>query len=169
MLFRSLAMRFTITLLILAVALTAQTKMPVTPQDYGQFETLVSPGPGGGLSPDGKWLAYGINRSNRNNELRITGIADATTKVVAFGAQVAFSSDSKWAAYSIGVSESQEEKLKKDKKPVQKKLGLMNLPTGEQSVVDGVESFAFSPGGAWLAFRRYAPEKPEKKETPPSL
>lgn len=153
-------MRLTVTLLILAPALTAQTKAPVTPKDYGQFETLQPPS----LSPDGKWLAYGINRSSRNNELRITEIATGSTKTAAFGAQAAFASDSKWAAYSIGISETAEDKLKKDKKPVQKRLGLLNLTTGEQSAVDGVESFAFSPNGAYLAFRRYAPEKPEKSE-----
>ena len=55
-----------------AMALGAQTKAPATPSDYGQWETLVTIRDTGGLSPDGKWLAYGINRSNRNNELRIT-------------------------------------------------------------------------------------------------
>ena len=153
-------MRITLTLLTLTFALTAQTKVPVTPKDYGQFETLQL----SSLSPDGKWLAYVVVRSNRNNELRVTDIAAGTTKTSAFGAQAAFSSDSKWAAYSIGMSESAEEKLKKDKKPVQKKLGLLNLATGEHSTVDTVESFAFSPNGAYLAFRRYAPEKPEKKD-----
>jgi dipeptidyl aminopeptidase/acylaminoacyl peptidase len=151
-------MRF-ITFLALTLALAAQTKMPVQPKDYGQFETLLPPA----LSPDGQWLAYGINRSSRDNELRITAIAGGATKTAAFGAQAVFSSDSKWAAYSIGMSESAEEKLKKDKKPVQKKLGLLNLASGEQTAIDGVESFAFSPNGAWLAFRRYPPEKPEKK------
>jgi len=114
----------------------------------------------GGLSPDGKWLAYGINRSNRNNELRIVNVADGTTKVAAFGAQPVFSSDSRWVAYTIGYSEAQTEKLRKDKKPVQRKIGLSNLATGELSVVDAVESFAFNPAGTYLAMRRYAPEKP---------
>jgi hypothetical protein len=92
-----------------AVSLRAQTKPPVTPADYGQFETLAPAGFGnisGGLSPDGKWLAYGINRSNRSNELRITNIADGTTKVTAFGTQPVFSSDSHWVAFAIGNSEA---------------------------------------------------------------
>src|SRR5438105_9343142 len=139
--------------------LGGQTKSPPTPADYGQWETLIAGQSYGGLSPDGKWLAYGINRSNRTNELRVTNIADGTTKTVAFGAQPVFSSDSHWVAYSIGISESQEEKLKKDKKLVPKKIGLLNLTTGELSTVDGIESFAFSPDGAWLAMRRTPPEK----------
>ena len=141
-------------------AIAAQTKVPVPPAEYGQFESLALIPNRGGLSPDGKWLAYGINRANRNNELRITNVADGTTKVAAFGAQPVFSADSRWVAYAIGYSEAQEDKLRKDKKPVQRKLGLLNLATGEMTVVDAVESFAFNASGSHLAMRRYAPEKP---------
>lgn len=114
---------------------------------------------GAGLSPDGKWLAYGIDRSNGNNELRIANVAAGTNKVVSFGMQPAFSADSLWVAYSIGYSETQQDKMKKDKKPIHNKLGLLKLATGEQSVVEDVESFAFSPTGTFLAMRRYAAEK----------
>src|SRR5215470_12126845 len=146
-------------ILLCAITADAQSKSPVPPSDYGQWESLAIFREYGGLSPDGKWLAYGINRSNRNNELRVTNIADGTTKTVAFGTQPAFSSDSHWIAYSIGISESQEEKLKKDKKPVPRKIGLLNLATGELFTVEGIESFAFSPDGAWLAMRHTPPEK----------
>ena len=154
-------------ILATAVSANAQSKPPVPTSDYGQWESLATFREYGGLSPDGKWLAYGINRSNRNNELRVTNIADGTTKTVAFGAQAAFSADSHWVAYSIGISESQEEKLKKDKKPVPRKIGLLNLTNGELLTVDGIESFAFSPDGAWLAMRHTRPEKKdsEKKDS----
>jgi dienelactone hydrolase len=142
----------------------AQMKSPVPPADYGQWESLAVPREFGGLSPDGKWLVYGINRSNRENELRVTNIADGTTKTAAFGTQAVFSSDSRWVAYAVGYSEAQEEKMRKEKKPVQRKLGLLNLSTGEQIVVDGIESFSFSPTGTYLAMRRYAPEKKDSPE-----
>jgi dipeptidyl aminopeptidase/acylaminoacyl peptidase len=143
----------------------AQTKSPVQPADYGQWESLAVPREFGGLSPDGQWLVYGINRSNRENELRVTNIADGTTKTAAFGTQAVFSSDSRWVAYAIGYSEAQEEKMRKEKKPVQRKLGILNLSTGEQIVVDGIESFSFSPTGTYLAMRRYAPEKKDSPDT----
>ncbi len=143
------------------MATCGQAKAPVPPADYGQWETLVAIREYGGLSPDGKWLAYGINRSNRNNELRIARIADGNSKIAAFASQPVYSSDSRWVAYAIGYSEAQEERMKKDKKPVQKKMGLLNLATGEQTVLDGIESFAFSPTGSHLAMRRYPPEKKE--------
>jgi dienelactone hydrolase len=97
--------------------------------------------------------------------LRVTNIADGSTKTATFGTQPVFSSDSRWIAYAIGYSEAQEEKMRKDKKPIQRKLGLLNLSTGEQIVLDNVESFAFSSTGTYLAMRRYAPEK---KDAPDS-
>ena len=145
-----------------------QPKLPPTPAEYGQWETLPAGGRGGAtrkLSPDGKWLAYEVVRSNRDNELRIAKVADATNKAVAFATAPAFSADSKWLAYRIGFSESQQDKLKKDKKPAQNKLGLTNLATGEQTVIDGIVAFAFSPTGKALAFRRYPAEK--TGSTPP--
>ncbi len=140
--------------------LKGQNTKPPAPADYGQWEALTFGGrQPGKISPDGKWIAYGINRSNGNNELRLARTDGEVTKTVAFGLQPAFSADSRWAAYAIGRSEAQEE-LRKDKKPIQNKLGLTNLTTGEQSEIEGIESFAFSPTGTWLAMRRYAPEKP---------
>jgi dipeptidyl aminopeptidase/acylaminoacyl peptidase len=134
-------------------------KKPPSPADYGQWETLVPAEPSGGLSPDGKWLAFGIDRSNGNNELRVARTVGEPLKPIAFGTKPVFSADSRWVAYAIGYSEAQQDKLRKDKKPVQNKLGLTNLGTGEQSEVEGIESFAFSPSGTFLAMRRYPPEK----------
>jgi dipeptidyl aminopeptidase/acylaminoacyl peptidase len=159
-------MRSTLIALLFACSLTAQTKVPPAPADYGQWETLVETGgsggrggaAAGGLSPDGKWLAYGITRSNGNNELRATNIAAGTTKITAFGTQPAYSADSRWLAYSIGYSETQADRMRADNRPVQNKLGLLNLATGEQTVIDGIQSFAFNGEGTWLAMRHYAAE-----------
>ena len=110
-------MQQTIRAILPALALTAvvgaQSKPPVPPAEYGQFETLATIANHGGLSPDGKWLAYGINRANRNNELRVVNIATGATTVAAFGAQPAFAADSRWVAYSIGLPEAQQDKLRK--------------------------------------------------------
>ncbi len=144
----------------LTITFGAQTKSPATFADYGKWETLVPTGEYGGFSPDGRWLVYSISRSNGENELRITKLADGKTEIAAFGAQPVFSSDSKWIAYSIGQSEAEREKLRKDKKPVQNKLGLMNLGKGETTTFEGIQSFSFSSDGAFLAMQRYGPERP---------
>lgn len=155
-------------ILCFALVLGAQTKPPVTISDYGLWETLSLSGSYGGFSPDGKWLGYGITRSNRDYELRFVKLADGTTKTIAFGGQQVFSSDSKWLACSIGMSEADQKKLKDDKKPVENKLALVNLATGETATIDGIESFAFSPDGASLAMKRYAPAAPSSNAPAPA-
>jgi dipeptidyl aminopeptidase/acylaminoacyl peptidase len=145
-------------LVVLAIGLAAQTKPPATFADYGKWETLAPAGMRGGFSPDGRFVAYAINRSNRNNELVVANVADGTTKVAAFGMQPAFSADSKWVAYAIGQSEAEQEKLRSEQKPVQNKIGFLNLATGETTTIDAIESFTFSPDGAYLAIRPYGPE-----------
>jgi dienelactone hydrolase len=147
-------------IIALSVTFGAETKKPATFADYGKWETLSPAGDYGGFSPDGRWIVYAINRSNGVNELRVAKIADGKTEIAAFGAQPAFSSDSKWIAYSIGLSEAERDKLRKAKKQVQNKLGLMNLETGETSTFDGIQSFAFSSDGASLVMQRYRPERP---------
>jgi dipeptidyl aminopeptidase/acylaminoacyl peptidase len=151
--------------LVITVGITAaagaQQKPPVSVSEFGKFETLVTPARAG-LSPDGKWIAYGINRSNRDNELRIASVAGGDPKTIPFGAQPAFSADSKYAAYAIGYSEVQEEKLREQKKPVHRKVGILTLGSGEIATIDGIETFAFNERGTHLAMKRYAPER-----TPP--
>src|SRR5258706_11882311 len=124
--------------LVLAAALTAaaQPKPAITPADYGKWETLGATV----LSPDGKWLAAPIRRSNGTSELRVHPVAGGAAKVAAFGSAAEFSSDSRWVAYAVGMSDTDEEKLKKAKKPVQNKLGIMDLGTGTTSSVDDVQS-----------------------------
>jgi predicted MFS family arabinose efflux permease len=57
------------------------------------------------------------------------------------------------------VSEAEQDKLKKAKKPVQNKMTVLELATGTIVTVDDVQSLAFSGDAAFLAFRRL-PEKP---------
>ena len=154
----------------LALSLLAQSTstplLPPTPADFGQWERLSTIPDRGGLSPDGRWLAYGINRTNGENDLRVTSVADGGTKTIPFGAQPAFSSDSRWAAVSVGYSETQQDKMRKDKKPVRRKLTLLSLASGEMSTIDSVESFAFSADGRHLLMRHYAPERPAGRAEP---
>ena len=157
--YRALSIGVAAAMFTLASA-AAQTKQPPTPSEWGQFESL-APQPRGGLSPDGKWLAYGINRSNRENELRIRNITSSSEKVVKFATGPVFSSDSRWVAYSIGYSEAQEERMRAQRRSIHRKLGLLKLDGSSEPVtVDGIESFSFDPTGAYLLMRRYAPERP---------
>ncbi len=142
-----------------------QQKPAVTPAAYGKWESLVA----GDLSPDGKWLAYSIRRVNTDEELRVASISgDRKDTVAAFGRRPVFSDDSKYLAYGIGVSEAQQEKLKKDKKPIEDNLGLLNLATGETVVIEKVSAFSFNKGGRFLSMRKYPPDRPSAPGAAPT-
>ena len=51
-----------------------------------------------------------------------------------------WSPDSKWLAYGIAISESEEAKLRKAKKPLHRGMGLRNLPSGEALTFDAMLS-----------------------------
>ena len=136
-------------------ALTAHAQLK--PADYGKWETLGQ----ATLSPDGKWLAHEIRRTDKSDELRIGPASGGKTTAIAFCSAAAFSADSRWLACEATVSEADQDKLKKAKKPLQNKLTIVELATGKSTVIDDVQSFAFSGDAAYLAFRRYPPVRTE--------
>jgi dipeptidyl aminopeptidase/acylaminoacyl peptidase len=144
----------------------AQSLRPPTTAEFERWESLAPQARA--LSPDGAWLAYGITRSNRENELRIVNVGTAATAVAAFGDQPAFSADSRWLAYGVAISETEEASLRKAKKPLHRSLGLRDLRAGTFVVLPGVESFSFSHSGMFVAFKRYAAEPPAGQEASPS-
>ena len=140
-----------------AVEASAQQKPTLTPDDYGQWETLGQ----ATLSPDGLWLAVGISRVNDEAELRIHGTDSDSVVVVPFGRSPQFSDDGAWLAYVIGISPDEREALQERREPVRNDMGLLNLRTGEQETIEDISSFSFSGDGRHLALRRYEPEEQE--------
>ena len=135
----------------------AQQKPTLTPDDYGQWETL---GPAT-LSPDGRWLAVGVSRVNDQDELRIHRTDADSVVVVPFGRGPVFSDDGAWLAYAIGLSPDEREALQERREPVRNDMGLLNLRTGERETIEDISSFSFSGDGRHLALRRYEPEEQE--------
>ncbi len=123
----------------------------VQPADYGQFESLG----GAELSADGRWIAYSVTRVNEESELRIRMLATEDTDTVPYGSNPKFSGDSQWLAYSIGISPAEREKKEKSKEPIELKLEIRHLVSGEKFSVDKVASFSFSDDGRFLVMRRY--------------
>jgi dipeptidyl aminopeptidase/acylaminoacyl peptidase len=74
---------------------------------------------------------------------------------------LAFSEDARWLGFLVYPAQKDAEKLKKQKKPIQSRLALVNVSSGEKTEYDKVRSFSFSgenPG--WVAFHRYSAETP---------
>lgn len=152
--------------ILLAVPGAAQERNPLQPEDYGRWEQLASQR--APLSPDGRWLVYGVSRVDGTSELRIQPLPDGKPITIAQGEQAAWSDDSKWLATLVGFSEQEAEKLRKERKPLQRSLRIVELATGQITRVDGIESFTFSPDGAHIAMRRYAPEPAAGSSPAPS-
>jgi dienelactone hydrolase len=77
------------------------------------------------------------------------------------GAAVGVSSDSKYAAFTMYPTHAEAAALKKQKKPLQSKVGIVNLATGDKIEVTKIRRFAFSgENGAWIALQRYGADAP---------
>ncbi|NRA96480.1 MAG: S9 family peptidase [Planctomycetes bacterium] len=139
-------------LCLLAALVSAQEKQPLLAKDYGQWESLRGSGT---MSPDGKWLAYSVSRSNGKDELRLREIASDKKETFAYGKGARFSEDGRWLGYLVGMSQEKREKLEKAKKPVQDAFELRELANGETLEVEGVSGFRFSEDGERVAMKRY--------------
>jgi hypothetical protein len=144
---------FTIALWII-LAGPASAQSPITPADYGKWE---SPG-AATLSPNGRWLAYGLARVNEENELRVRPLDRDTAFIVPNGTSATFSADSRWIAYLIGVSPATRERLERERKPIRTALGIRELATGRTDSIAEIVSFRFSADGRFIAMRRYPAE-----------
>ena len=134
------------------------------------------------LSENGEWFGYRIGPSEGDSEVVIRqtkgdkeykfsigevpappilfGPPDPSTLSVA-GPAVAFSSVGKYAAFTMYPSRSEAAQLKKQRKPIQSKVGIVNLASGEKIEVAKVRRFAFSgEAGGWIALHKYGPEAP---------
>ncbi len=124
----------------------------LSPADYGQWESL---GRGTRLANDGRWLACPIRRVNGKNEIRLHMLATDAQEVFENASNPAFSADSQWLAFSIGRSPDEREKLEKEKKPIQYKLGLHSLVDGNTVEFEKIQSFSFSEDGKFLVMQLY--------------
>jgi dipeptidyl aminopeptidase/acylaminoacyl peptidase len=147
----------TIPLIMLAVALpvSAQSARTVSWADAGKWESLGA----ATLSADGQWIAYLVNRTSGENELRARRTAAGdSTRVLPRADQPAFSRTGRWLAYRITAAESERTRLQRANQPIRDQLGLLDLSdAGQRSTIAEVQSFAFNHAGTHLAYRRYAP------------
>src|SRR5262245_58463779 len=78
------------------------------------------------------------------------------------GAAIAFSSDAKFTAFTVYPSRSEAAQLRRQRRPVQNKVGIVNLTTGDKIEVARVRRYLFSgenPG--WIALHKYGPDVPD--------
>lgn len=131
------------------VSAAAQAKPTLTPEDYGKWESLGA----FELDPTGSWLAAAIGRTDESVEVRLRR-ADATgpTMVLKHATGPEFATGGRWLAYLKGVSPAEAEA---SEEPVRNRLGVVDLSTAKDTVLQEARSFAFSDDGRWLAVQGY--------------
>lgn len=139
----------------------------LTLEDYGKWESPGNPV----LTPDGEWMAYTISRNNETDELRLRELRTDADWVFLFGAGPAFSRDNRWLAFRIEPSPEEAAGLRKEGEPLRNDLAILDLAgvpvaSGTPSEatpldttrIEGIQGFAFSGDGRFLAAQRYQAE-----------
>ena len=134
------------------------------------------------LSEDGQWFAYRLVPAEGDGDVVIRQTRGTRTLkfpigempqpagggggpqdggAAPAGAAVAFSSDAKFAAYTIYPTTAEAAQLRRQRRPVQNKVGIVNLATGDKVEVSRVRRYLFSgENGGWIALHKYGPDAP---------
>jgi len=128
-----------------------QVKRTLKPDDYKQWQNLAAPE----ISNDGHWIMYQINVVDGDGHLVIRNSDTPQRADVPNAAGAKFSDDSRWCGYLIGPSKAAADKLRDDKKPIETRFALRNLPTGAEVFYEGVQGFTFLKGSKTVLLSRY--------------
>ncbi|MFN8574302.1 MAG: prolyl oligopeptidase family serine peptidase [Gemmatimonadaceae bacterium] len=145
-------------------------KKVLDPADLSYWKTIRAPQ----VSNDGKWFAYQLapNEGDGETIVRPTGegaewrfpVGEPTALIggqfdpTLFGAAspLAFSADSKWLLFTKYPTAAEAKKAKKDRKPAQNSVVLVNLANGEKKEYEKVRRFAFAGDHPnWVVLHRY--------------
>jgi dipeptidyl aminopeptidase/acylaminoacyl peptidase len=132
------------------------------------------------LSSDGQWFGYRLAPQEGDGEFVLKQARGAKEWRFPAGEQpqadpagggrggagaataaLAFSEDGKWAAFTTYPTHVATERLKRQRRPIQSSVTLVNLGTGEKKEYPKVRRFAFSgESSAWIALHRYGADAP---------
>ncbi len=152
----------------------AQQRRPIALQDIITWKSIGTTA----VSNDGQWFAYRIAPGEGDAQV-VVKRAKAGEKELTFevgeiptpaagagrggdaggGAASAldFSEDSKWVAFSTYPSRREAQRLRRQRRPVQSGVTIVNLATGEKREYPRIRRFAFSgDASTWIALQRQA-------------
>ncbi len=135
---------------------TAQKKN-LTPEDYTKWQSIGATD----ISPNGDWVAYQVTVQEDNDTMYVLNRVTNKVYKLEFSSAPEFSKDNKWLAYRMGLPFKEAEKLRDQSKPIEYKMGLLNLETGKKEIIQNISRFGFSRNGKFLA-AYLAPPKENK-------
>jgi dipeptidyl aminopeptidase/acylaminoacyl peptidase len=159
------------TLLCLALALAlppppartaAPQQRPVEVADLMAWRFITA----AALSDDGAWFGYHIGPPEGDGDIVFRQLP--TGKELTFAAGEAglgrppapvFSGDGRFAAITLFPSRAEAAQLRRQRRPLRGRVGLVNLEAGTKTDIANVRRFELAPGrGGWIALHKYAPD-----------
>ena len=176
--------------LALSAAFAQTAKRPLTHKDYDGWKTISNPR----LSPDGKFLAYGVFPQEGDGEVVVRNLATGADSHFpagvrpqppatappeegpppeARGTTIVFSADNKFVVFSTFPSKADNDKARKERKSADQMpkdgMVIVELATAKATTLERVRRFSMSDKAAgFLAYQREAPEAPAKPANPPA-
>lgn len=169
--FTRTAFRISSTAAILAVAqgfaaspLSAQNGQPhpITPADISAWKSIR----GATLSHDGMWVAYTVAPNEGDAEAIVRQTVKGGKELRfplgeapggASGLQL--SADGKWAAMLVYPNSAEQKRMRQQRRPVESKVLLVNLETGEKREFNRVRRAVFAGDAPkWIAMQAYGAE-----------
>ncbi|HJR60014.1 MAG TPA: hypothetical protein VJ813_11465, partial [Vicinamibacterales bacterium] len=130
------------------------------------------------ISNNGEWFAYRVAPQEGDAELTVRNIGSgketkfplgevgapagvgAGAAVFAGGASLQFSDDSKWIAFTTTPARAEAQRLRRQRRPIQSSVTVVNLASGEKKDYPNVRRFAFSGEAATHIALHRAPAQP---------
>src|SRR5690606_38874040 len=130
-------------LLLVAAPAAAQQLKTLTLEDYPHWSRITDVA----LSDDGRWMSYAYTPNDGDATLHVRNLEGETVHTAKNGSGAAFSADGRFVAFLTNLPREEQEKLRRDRKPVPRGLDVIDLQTGVRSHIADVQSFAFSADG----------------------
>src|SRR5512137_348628 len=126
------------------------------------------------FSNDGRWMAYRMTPIEGDSEVFVKEVDGKRVHRFVAGelpspgggpggpgesgpppSTLRFSEDSKWLALTVYPTHEEAGRLKRQKRPIQTKVKLLDLASGKDVTIENVRRFAFAgERGGWIAFQK---------------
>jgi dipeptidyl aminopeptidase/acylaminoacyl peptidase len=146
-------------MVLFTTTLLAQQKKNLTSDDYGKWQAIGATD----LSPNGEWIVYQVQVQEDNDTMYVMNRNTNKVYKLEFASNPEFSKDNKWLVYRIGLPFKEAEKLRDQSRPIEYKMGLLNLETGKKETVQTISRFGFSRNGKFLAAYLSPPKENKDK------
>ncbi len=126
------------------------------------------------FSDDGRWIAYRMSPMEGDSEVFVKATDGGKVYTFPVGeapsmgggpggpgeggpppATLRFSEDSKWVAFMVYPTRAEGQRLRRQRRPIQAKLQLLDLASGKDVTIENIRRFAFAgESGGWVAIAK---------------